>query len=215
MTTPRPDDLPPELLAAYADGELSPRERARVEDWLAEHPEAAEVLDAQESVGPGNVELWQSVQPPTPSEAQWADAYNGIESRAPFPARPSRAGWLGSFGLLATAATVLFLVSTGEPPERPIAPEVARPGHAPAVELDEPPYAMAQADEVRILSLPEAAATLLLVGEHPLGTSLLTLARADEIEFHGVGSDLAGRFPEVPSDPSSTDAPMIWTPRAP
>jgi anti-sigma factor RsiW len=215
MTTPRPDDLPPEMLAAYADGELSPRERARVEDWLAEHPEAAELLDAQESIGPGNVEMWQSVQPPTPSEAQWAEAYHGIESRAPFPARPSRTGWIGSLGLLAMAATVVFLVSTGDPPERPVAPEVARPVKASAGESDEPPYAMAQADDVRILSLPEAAATLLLVGEHPLGNSLLTLARADEIEFHGVGSDLAGRFPEVPSDPSSTDAPMIWTPRAP
>src|SRR5262249_62377002 len=60
MTTPLPDDLPPELLAAYADGELCPRERARVEEWLAEHPEGAELLEAQESVGPGNVELWQS-----------------------------------------------------------------------------------------------------------------------------------------------------------
>src|SRR5262249_30733767 len=191
MTTPLPDDLPPELLAAYADGELPPRERARVEDWRAGHPEGAEFLEAQESVGPGNVELWQSVQPPAPSEAQWAEAYKGIESRANFPARPSRVGWLGSLGLVATAATVLFLVSTGAPPDRPVAPEVARPVQAPPGEPDEPPYAMAQADDVRILSLPEAAATLLLVGEHPLGNSLLTLARADEIEFHGVGSDLA------------------------
>jgi hypothetical protein len=215
MTTPLPDDLPPELLAAYADGELSPRDRARVEDWLADHPEGAELLDAQESVGPGNVELWQAVQPPTPSDGQWADAYNGIETRTPFPTRPSRAGWLGSLGLLATAATVLILVSTADRADRPLAPDVACPVLTPPGESDEPPYAMAQADDVRILSLPEAAASLLLVGEHPLGNSLLTLARADEIEFHGVGSDLAGRFPEVPTDPSSADAPMIWTPRAP
>ena len=61
---------------------------------------------------------------------------------------------------------------------------------------------MASADDVRILSLPEAAANLLVVGDHPLRDSLLFLARADEIEFHSIGADLAGRFPEMPIDPA-------------
>jgi len=213
MTTPRPDRLPPELLAAYADGELSPPERLRVERWLAEHPEAADLMDAQESLGPSNVELWQAAQPPVPSARQWANTFDGIKDHAPAPPRPSRARWLGSAGLLATAATVVLLVTTADNPE-PQAPQAL--GLFPAgANLDDDPFPMAGPDDVRIVSLPEAAAGLLLVGEHPLGDALLTLARADEVEFYGVGSDIAGRFPEVPSDPLSLDAPMIWAPRAP
>jgi Putative zinc-finger len=214
MTTPRPDRLPPELLAAYADGELSPPERLRVEQWLAEHPEAAELMDAQESLGPGNVELWQAAQPPFPSSRQWANTFDGIKAHAPAPPRPSRARWLGSVGLLATAATVLLLVTTADHPQ-PQLPSQAMGLLPPAGDPDDDPFPMAGPDDVRIVSLPEAAAGLLLVGEHPLGDTLLTLARADEVEFYGVGSDVAGRFPEVPSDPSSLDAPMIWAPRAP
>ena len=45
MNRRTPDDLPPELLAAYADGELGPHARDRVERWLADHPEAREIVD--------------------------------------------------------------------------------------------------------------------------------------------------------------------------
>ena len=71
---------------------------------------------------------------------------------------------------------------------------------------------MASTADVRIISLPQDAAKLLLVGEHPIGDSLLILAKADEVEFLGVGNDLEGRFPAVPADPQAPDAPMIWAP---
>lgn len=212
MTGPRPDDLPPELLAGYADGELSGRDRARVERWLADHPEARELLEGQESLSPSNTEFWAAVRPPEPSAAQWAEVRDGIRANGP---RPSRRGWIalvGAIGLMATAATLLLALPALNRPLRvdphPL-PVVPPPGE------DDEPFAMAGADDVRIVSLPEAAAGLLVVGRHPLGDTDLVLARADEIEFHGVGSDLAGRFPEVPNDPAADDAPMIWAPREP
>ena len=35
---------------------------------------------------------------------------------------------------------------------------------------------------------------------------LVVLARIDEVEFFGVGSDLAGRFPEIPTEAAPDDA---------
>lgn len=212
MTGPRPDDLPPELLAGYADGELCGQDRARVERWLADHPEARELLEGQEALSPNNTEFWSAVRPPEPSVAKWAEVRDGVQANAP---RPSRRGWIaliGAVGLMATAATLLFALPALYRPAR-VDPH-SLPAPLPPAEDDEP-FAMAGADDVRIVSLPESAAGLLVVGHHPLGDTDLVLARADEIEFHGVGSDLAGRFPEVPTDPAADDPPMIWAPREP
>ena len=65
MTT-EPDDLPAELLAAYVDGELGPRDRSRVERWLAERPEAREFVETQESLARANGDLWCGLTPPRP-----------------------------------------------------------------------------------------------------------------------------------------------------
>jgi hypothetical protein len=213
MTGPRHDDFPPEWLAAYADGELTDAERARVERWLSENPEAREFLDAQESLGLGNTELWQAVRPPNPSPEEWSATYDGIGSVAPEPQK-AWAGWVGTIGLLGTAASLLILLPA---PDRhcPNQPPIIENLLQPTAPSDEEPYQIAAADEVRILSLPESAANLLVVGEHPLQSSMFLLARFGEIEFHGIGSDLAGRFPEMPIDPHPDDIPMIWAPREP
>jgi hypothetical protein len=213
MTSPRFDDLPPEWLAAYADGELTAAERARVERWLAEYPEARELLDAQESLGPGNTEFWQAVRPPEPSAAEWAAARERIDATPPEP-RKTWAGWLGTIGLVATAASLVLLLPPADRP-CPDRHRIVEEPQTPTPRSEEEPFPMAMADDVRILSLPETAANFLVIGEHPLRDSLLQLARFHEIEFHGIGSDLAGRFPEVPSDPHPEDVPMIWAPREP
>ena len=212
MNAPQFDDLPPDWLAAYADGELTPTERARVERWLAQNPEAGDLLDAQESLGPRNTDLWDAVQPPAPSARQWDNSLNQI---APQTVHPRRAwtGWLGSLGLVATAAT-LVLALPGPQPCCVQSPTPGVPAVSPASPDDEP-YLMASADDVRILSLPEAAAPLLLVGEHPMGDAALVLAERGEIAFLGVGNDLAGKFPALPDDPNTEEAPMIWAPRDP
>jgi anti-sigma factor RsiW len=213
MNAGRPDHLPPDWLAAYADGELTPTERARVEQWLAQNPEASELLDAQESLGPRNADLWDVVQPPAPSARQWNHA---LEKIAPRTVQPRRAwtGWLGSLGLLATAATLLLALPG---PQHPCVgpPPADFLDLTPSTPADDEAFLMASSDEVRIISLPEAAAALLLVGEHPMGDSVLVLAERSEIAFLGVGNDLAGRFPALPDDPNTEDAPMIWAPRDP
>lgn len=198
----RPDDLPPELLAGYADGELPPPLRARVEAWLADHPEFFDQLEAQEALGPGNVEFWRAVRPPSPARADWRSTRNEIASQLP---RGGLRRWAGAAALLATAACLL-VVFVGHPPP-PCGLDVGLPLLCPA-DADDEPYPIARADEVRYLSLPESVAPLLLTGEQPLSRPLL-LARADEVEFHGLGSDAAGRFPE---EPLNSDPPVIWTP---
>jgi len=210
MTPRTPDDLPPDWLAAYADGELSPEDRARVEQWLAEDAEARELLDAQESFSPNNTEFWSTVQPQLPSPSQWSGAFEQIAPQAA-PTRRAWAGWLGTAALLATAATLILAMPGPQNPCLEVPPDI--PLVMPGSTVDDEPFAMASAEEVRIISLPEAAARLLLVGEHPLGDSIVLLAQADEIVYFGVGSDLAGRFPEVPADPNAQESPMIWAPR--
>jgi hypothetical protein len=216
MTDGLPDDLPPEFLAAYADGELRPHDRHRVERWLAERPEVRELLDDQESVGPRNIEFWQTVRPPEPTRRQWDDVAAGIRGRGRTSLSRRWLPWLGSLTLVttATAATFIFALPPGNAPLPP-----ADPGHsimAPTpAEPDEAPFAMAGPDDVKIVSLPEAAAHLLVVGDHPLRDSMVVLARTDEVEFFGIGTDPAGRFPELPTEAAPDDAPMIWAPKEP
>ncbi len=212
MIEPRPDDPPPDWLAAYADGELTARERARIEDWLANCSDACEMLDAQESLGPGNAGLWQSVEPPAPTLADWSRVRLAIHSHCRARPRRNRIPAIGTVGLLATAASLFIVLSM---PEQGVV-EHSASAKSPAEELIvEQPYAMASNDEVQIISLPESSARLLVVGEHPLHQSTLSLAGFGDVEFYGVGSDLAGRFPELPTDPSTEEIPMIWAPRAP
>jgi anti-sigma factor RsiW len=210
--THEPRDFPPEFLAAYVDDELGTRDRARVERWLRDHPEARELLETQESLSPANGELWCALTPPQPSSRQWADTCDTIARRLE-PSQPRRR-WatLGlAATLFATAAAVLILIFTTERTEPPVASPIALK----VVAVDETPYPMAGDHEVRIVSLPESAATLLVVGEHPLADSALLFATIDEVEFFGVGSDLAGRFPERPGDPAFEEAPLLWAPREP
>ena len=213
MTTSDPDDLSPELLAAYVDGELGPRDRTRVELWLADHPEARNLVEDQESLGPRNTDFWQVASPPEPSHRQWADVLDAIRGRSSILTPRRWLPWAGSLALAAaaTAATVLFVLASN--PVH-LGPDIG-PAILDSAEPEEEPLAIASTDEVRIISLPESAARFLVVGEHPLRDSLVILARADEIEFLGVNTDSFGRFPEMPFEVAPEDAPMIWAPKDP
>jgi hypothetical protein len=208
--TEDPDDLPPELLAAYVDGELGPHELDRVERWLADDPEARELLDDQESLAPRS-DVWPALGPPEPSDAEWTACLHGIEAATRTRSYRRWLPWVGSLALVATAAALLFAVGVIDRAARPAVPEPP----ALLVAIVEEPFPMAGDDDVRIISLPETAADLLIVGRHPLEDPLVVLAKADEVEFFGVGSDLAGRFPEIPSDSAAEDAPVLWAPQEP
>ncbi|HKB01542.1 MAG TPA: hypothetical protein VKD90_04940 [Gemmataceae bacterium] len=207
MTPHRTDRVPPEWLAAYADGELARQDSARVERWLADDPEAREQFDAQESLGPGNTELWEAVRPPTPSPAAWANTVRRIASAGPAAPRRRWAGWVGTAGLLATAATLLLALPAGE---RATLPCPALPIDGPESNPDEEPYQMAQEEDVRIVSLPEEAADLLVVGKHPLGDSVVVLAGREELAVHNMGVDPAGRAAEMFDD---ADGAVVWAPK--
>lgn len=215
MTAPQPDNFPRELLAAYADGELSTVECLRVERWLAENPEARECLEAQEAMGPGNVEIWEIVAPPAPTPTDWITTRTCIGSQVRLANRVRWVGWTSTCGLLATAAMLILLLPG--PPRNGDNPELPNEHNVSSVaELsDEAPYPMASSDDVQIISLPESAASLLVVGEHPLSDSYLLFAKMSEVQFHGVGSDPTGRFPEVISEMTEDVLPMLWAPRAP
>lgn len=212
MKAPGPNDVPMEWLAAYADGELAAEQRDQVEQWLRENPDAREMLDAQEAFGPNSMDFWDAVCPPIPSERQWSEVAENVHGTSPAARATRWYGVLGTLGLVATAATILFALPGQPAPclNHPVDPPCIQP----ASPSDDEPFLMASESEVRIISLPEAAADLLLVGQHPLHDSTLQLASAGEIAFFGVGSDLAGNFPTIP-DPFGPEAPMIWAPREP
>jgi hypothetical protein len=210
MTNRTPDDLPPEFLAAHADGELRPHQRDRVERWLADHPDARELLETQESLGPGNAELWRLVRPPEPGATRWSTVRDGIRTGTRPPVARRRFVWAGTVAL-AAAAAVFFALPAGERPQ-PIGPRV-EPVVAPAP--IEEPFTMATDDDVRIVSLPESSAPCLIVGRHPLGDRPVVLARTDEAEVIAVASDPEGWKPEPLPDTGPDDAPMIWSPRNP
>jgi len=209
--THEPDDFPPEFIAAYVDGELGAGDRARVERWLADHPEARELLETQEALAASNGDLWLALTPPQPCSRQWAQRYHRIACRLQ-PARRNRrwAALVIAAMVVATTATVLVVVTS-----EPVVPTIVPRAPTVLAAANESPYPMAADNEVRIISLPEAAATLLVVGAHPLADSDLVLAQADEVEFFGVGSDLAGRFPERPGDSTVEKVPVLWAPRDP
>ena len=62
----------PELLAAYADGELDAAGRAHVEAWLAEHPEAHAELETQRNLSRKHGRLWQTSASASPGEKSWS-----------------------------------------------------------------------------------------------------------------------------------------------
>src|SRR5262245_35162523 len=86
----------PELLAAYADGELDAAGRARVEAWLAEHPDALVELENQRKLSRTNTELWQSSAPASPGERSWARMIVRVHTaltHRPAAPEPNRRSW--------------------------------------------------------------------------------------------------------------------------
>jgi hypothetical protein len=232
MTTPPPNDCPRELLAAYVDGELDPAARARVDRWLAEHPDALEELQTQRELSPANAALWERVEPPEPSAAEWAVVRRGIENKlaAPLPPRRWRRGMgalagLATAGVAAAVAWVAFnpvnpphpkddappreLVQT--PPVAPAPHQVARVD-APRTDDPLPEIAMlsiATDDDVVLDRVPDFPAGWLPVGRHPL-EGVMTLATQEEL----LVSEFAPSPIWPPGGPKMTtapgDAPMIY-----
>jgi hypothetical protein len=198
--TERPNDevpgVTPERLAAYVDGELGPAERAAVEAWLANRPEARAEVEALHRLA----RLWQEAAPPEPSEATWAGVRDrvaeAVRHHRPAGRRASRPrpSWRLS---AAVAAAVLVGILVG----RNFWPVSPRPSG--------PVLPVATSEDVDIVSMDAGDAGALVVGDLPV-QGPLELASAEDVTVDDTGHDVEViiRDPDRPGSPP----PMIMVP---
>ncbi|MDB5308701.1 MAG: hypothetical protein JWO38_2903 [Gemmataceae bacterium] len=240
MTAHDTPDLPgpwPDVLAAYADGELDPAARAVVGRCLAAHPATRDELRTQQLLSPENWTLWQQAEPTLPSEAVWAAVREAVaEGALPLPVTmagpsvvpaPHERGWWRrtrgplARGLAVAVAGVAVLAALWFVTDR-VTPPPVTPGHVvPPVSTDAvngrptDPLAglaalpLATAGDVDIQRVAGSGAGWLPVGEPPLSGPLV-LAGADDVELEGVDPNPAwpAGGPRMTSAPG--DAPMIF-----
>ena len=197
------DEMPIELLAAYADGELDEATCARVEAWLADHPEAYTDLDDQRDFSPTNHDLWVKSEPPMPSNQLWRQTYQLIENRLICPVKAAqsrrRTVWyiapaLAMAGL--AAGLLLFVVGINQRlPNR--VPTDSSVSVAPFESDEDEVFRIATADDVEFIQLPEDASSLIVVGRHPMADTPLVLATTPDVDIYNLGPDDQGRMPFV------------------
>lgn len=176
------DHLPPELLAAYADGELTPAECRRVEAWLAAHPEACADIEAQRSLA----RLFEEAAPPVPAEERWAEALAQVERGLAAPAARGRRAAIVAAALVAAAAVLLALALKDPPPKGQVQPV------EPTLASDEEPWAVVSADDVEILSMDDRDRGALVVGAPPVNEPMEWLT-VDEVQVNKL-PDANGRI---------------------
>ncbi|HEX4610848.1 MAG TPA: hypothetical protein VH092_21845, partial [Urbifossiella sp.] len=215
---PEPADPPgpwPDVLAAYADGELDAAGRAVVERWLDAHPGAHNCVRAQRALSPENWRLWRDAEPPMPDESVWENARDAIAAGIARQAEPvallrSRRR-VGRVLAVVACGLALFVTSVGAfgpwflP--RPVA------GAGPESSDDQPaefavlPIATDTEVDVQRVDVSGGGGWL-PVGGMPL-SGPLTLATADDVEVEGAEEHPAwpGGPPRVTRDPA--DAPVL------
>jgi hypothetical protein len=192
----------PAQLMAYADGELGPGERARVEAWLADHLEAAAEVETLRRLE----RLWQTAAPPEPAPEAWAGALARIAMSlpGPVPARPRAAfrPLLWASGVAGAAAVLLAILLT--PSLWPGLPRPNGPG-----ETEEEPFPVASAEDVTIISMDAHDMGALVVGQPPVQDGPLEMASRNDIKVLSVEpawpDGPVGRF--VQGD----EIPMLWS----
>jgi hypothetical protein len=190
--------VPPEWLAAYADGEmdrnaaLAPAKK-ELEEWLAEHPDGRADIDEQRRLQ----EIMQETAPVDPDSLAWAGVLARLQE-APRELANRRAwswGRLASF--LAVTAAAIWLVSflTTRPPTA--APLLTN--------SDDEVLLVATADEIEILSIEGDATDAFVVGESPV-RGPLELLQAGEMKVTRVEPEVQ-RHVRLVEGPAT---PMIW-----
>lgn len=235
MTAPRPtdpDDIRPELLAAYADEELDDAAREAVERWLADHPEAIDSVLTQRELSPANRAVWDAADPPPPTDAAWAGVRRAVE-RAVF-AEPAvgelttgrnwrRTGtWLaGGLAAAIAAAVAWFMLWPANPAAQPVppaAPGGPRPNEIAAVPEPANPLAgiavlpIATDNDVDIQRVTGTGRGWLTAGSPPL-PGRMVLAGPDDVTLEELDPNQpwpAGG-PDLTPSPGAT--PMIFAPK--
>lgn len=192
-TPPDPWKPDPERLAAFCDGEVhDAAERARIEAYLAEHPEAqAEMASLRQLRG-----LWEKTTPPQPTPATWKDQEARLdEPPRPRPELPRLQPLMRTVLIVAVAAclALAWVLTT-----------LTRPVPAPAAV---PVLPVASADEIEILHIDGEDIASIVVGTLPL-VGVLELADSGDVEVHSVQP--MHRTQRMPMVPAEGRRPMIW-----
>jgi anti-sigma factor RsiW len=175
MNEPRPNDVRPELLAAYLDGELDPPTRRQVEEWLAGHPDAAAEVEGQRRL----LRVWHETPPPEPAPARWAALFTTVEAAvADLPRRWPRRGlrgvaWVAAAVTAAAVAAVAgtwMLQITSVPSTQPTPTVVVE---------EESPLVVVSTDDVEIISMEGEDEDRLLVGTPPVSGPIVLAANGD------------------------------------
>ena len=211
------EPLSPEILAAYADGELGEGTRDEVEAWLRDDPRMWDALEAQQAFSPENAEYWRNVRPPEVSEERWDQVRARIEERVRGGNTTEHTGgaswrWGWAMGLAGcvVAAGVLILLSRDTKPERPEAsPPIAKKSAppSPVAPEDTSPLLLASDADVEIISVAEGDFDLLLVGEHPHDAEV-ALATMSDVFLEWVEPTPQGGVPDM-GTPEGQGGPMI------
>ena len=107
---------------------------------------------------------------------------------------------------------MLLVLVAGRKPERP-APCAVVPSPGVPAEAVEPLRLPTPAD-LQVHSYPERRGRIVADALDDAGP--VVLARGDDVLIRGVGRNLLGQFPDIPSDDANDPAPpMIWPPRKP
>jgi ferric-dicitrate binding protein FerR (iron transport regulator) len=201
LPAPFPDQRPPiEYFAAFLDGELSTDDWARVQDWLANHPEDAALVEAQRNL----LRCWQETAPAEPSERAWREVFARIErrglkieDRGSRTKDLSRGRWIriGLLGGVAAAALILALVIPGRDQEDKTPSDIEE-------------LAILSAEDVDLISMEENDTRLLVVGNPPVQEPLVLVATGD-VTLDSIEPDEDGFVPQARMNPGSSAAPMI------
>jgi hypothetical protein len=202
----------PQLLAAYADGELDGPDcqalKEQVESWLAELPEASAELKSLRRLE----RAWRVTTPADPGEDAWNVLRARLRERLAVAAS-GQSGWRrwlawGGGGL--SAAAVLWLALNlfwSRPAPKPAAPGPQTP--APNEMADVVPWPVVTEKEVEILHIEGADAETLVVGALPVEGPMV-LAGPGDITLKSVQPARPDNM--VPGVFLEGSAPMIWAP---
>lgn len=207
-----PNDLRrPELLAGYADGEISPADRAAVEAWIAADPTAQAELELQQRLSLTNTELWTKAAPPLPSEADWNRVMGGIHNRlrpaSPAPSYRTAARWTSQRLSAATAIAAGLLIAVG-------AWYLSNStGDNGSLASGADVFQIVHADDITIMDL-EGDDRMLVVGRSPL-TGPIDLVTIGDTELWAISND-PSETPSKPNFPAGNpNQPRWWNTTTP
>lgn len=195
-----------ELLAGYADGELSAADRATVEAWIAADESVRAELETQRRLSHKNVELWQKVAPPAPSDAAWNRVLSAIDAGVQ-PAMPGvnyrtsgQRGW-SRWALAVAALAAMMVVAIGT------SFWATSNNNINSLYSANDAFQVARADEIDILSI-HGDDDMIVVGRPPLGGPM-DLVTVGDTEFWATATELSGEQTKPTVAPGDPKRPAV------